>query len=48
MQAMMTFTSWFIGQLPVFLMSEPISALTALYILGFICQMVRRMMGLGK
>lgn len=41
---MMTFTSWFISQLPDFLLSEPISALTALYILGFVASLVRRMM----
>lgn len=47
MQAMMTFVSWFISQLPTFLMSEPISALTALFILGFVSELVSRMMGLG-
>lgn len=45
---MMDFTTWFISQLPVFLLSEPISALTALFILGFICDLVFRMMRLGR
>lgn len=44
----MTFTTWFISQLPIFLMSEPISSLTALFILGFVCDLVWRMMGLGR
>lgn len=44
----MDFTSWFISQLPVFLMSDPISSLTALFILGFVCDIVLRMMRLGR
>lgn len=48
MQAMMTFTTWFISQLPVFLMSEPISALTALFILNFVADLVFKMMGSGR
>lgn len=43
----MDFTSWFIGQLPIFLMSEPISSLTALFILGFVADIVRDMFRLG-
>lgn len=43
----MDFTVWFIGQIPVFLLSEPISALTALFILGFVAQLVRDMFRLG-
>lgn len=45
---MMTFTTWFITQLPIFLMSEPISALTALFILNFVADLVFRMMHLGR
>lgn len=43
----MDFTVWFIGQIPAFLMSEPISSLTALFILGFVAQIVRDMFRLG-
>lgn len=43
----MDFTTWFISRLPSFLLSEPISALTGLFILGFIADLVRRMMGLS-
>lgn len=48
MQQMMTFTTWFISKLPDFLLSEPISALTGLFILGIICDLVRRMMGISR
>lgn len=48
MQAMKDFVSWFVSQLPLFLMSEPISALTALFILGFVADLVFRMMGLRR
>lgn len=47
MSAMMTFTTWFISQLPIFLLSEPISALTGLFILGFVCDLFWRMTGVG-
>lgn len=45
---MMSFSTWFISQIPLFLLSEPISALTALYILGIVSALVSRMMGLGR
>lgn len=48
MQAMMDFTSWFIAQLPIFLLSEPISALTALFILSFVADLVFRMMHISR
>lgn len=46
MQAMMNFTTFFISQLPAFLMSEPISAFTGLAILFFVARLVGRMMRL--
>lgn len=45
---MMNFTTWFISKLPEFLLSEPISALTGLFILGFVCDIVFRMMGISR
>lgn len=42
MSSMMTFCTWFIGQLPTFLLSEPISAFTGLAILSFVVQLTRR------
>lgn len=44
MQAMMDFTTWFISQLPGFLMSEPISAFTGLGILFVVVRLVSRIM----
>jgi len=44
MQAMMDFVSWFVAQLPGFLMSEPISAFTGLAILFVTMRLVSRMM----
>lgn len=46
MQGMMNFVSWFIAQLPGFLMAEPISAFTAIAILCAVASLVRRMMHL--
>lgn len=47
MSSMMTFCTWFISQLPSFLLSEPISALTGLFILSFVFDLVRRLMGIS-
>lgn len=47
MSAMMSFCSWFISQLPIFLLAEPISALTGLFILAFVFDLVRRIMGIN-
>lgn len=41
---MMDFVSWFVAQLPDFLMSEPISAFTGLAILFVVMRLVSRMM----
>lgn len=41
---MKDFVVWFLGQLPDFLMSEPISAFTGLAILFVVASLVRRMM----
>lgn len=41
---MMDFVSWFIAQLPGFLMTEPISAFTGLAILFVVARLVSRMM----
>lgn len=43
MQDMMEFISWFISQLPVFLMTEPISAFTAMAVLFAVGSLVRYM-----
>lgn len=42
MSAMMSFCTWFISQLPTFLLSEPISAFTGLAVLSFVVQVTRR------
>lgn len=44
MQSMKDFVVWFISQLPGFLMSEPISAFTAIAILFVVASLVRYMM----
>lgn len=41
---MMNFVTWFMSQLPGFLMTEPISAFTAIAILCAVASLVRRMM----
>lgn len=46
MQGMMNFVTWFISQLPAFLMAEPISAFTAIALLFAVGSLVRRMMHL--
>lgn len=48
MSAMMSFCTWFISQIPTFLLAEPISALTGLFILSFVFDLVRRMMGINR
>lgn len=42
MSEMMTFCSWFLTQLPDFLLSEPISAFTGLAILGLVVSLFQR------
>lgn len=42
MQDMMTFIVWFMGQIPAFLMSEPISAFTAIAVLIAVAALVRQ------
>lgn len=42
-QDMMTFTSWFLVNLPEFLLSPPISAFTGLAILFVVVRLVHRM-----
>lgn len=44
MQAMRDFVTWFLSQLPGFLMAEPISAFTGIAILFAVAALVRRMM----
>lgn len=39
---MMTFTTWFLSQLPSFLMTAPISAFTGLAILFVVARLVDR------
>lgn len=46
MQEMMDFWVWFIGTLPDFLLTPPISAFTALFVLFAIGRVVYRMMHL--
>lgn len=41
---MMNFATWFLSQLPGFLMSEPISAFTGLAVLFVVASLVRYMM----
>lgn len=43
---MMDFTVWFVGQVPDFLMTPPISAFTGLAILFVVGRLVSRMMHL--
>lgn len=43
---MMEFISWFLSQLPQFLMTEPISAFTAIAVMMGIASLVSRMMHL--
>lgn len=44
----MTFCTWFLSQLPAFLMSEPVSAFVGLWLLMWTGELVSRMMGLGR
>lgn len=44
MQAMMNFCTWFLSQLPAFLLTEPISAITGLAILSIVVSLTRRIM----
>lgn len=46
MQDMMNFVTWFMSQLPDFLMTEPISAFTGLAILFVVAALFRRMIHL--
>lgn len=43
MSSMMDFVTFFVQQIPVFLLSEPISALTAIVILCWVATLVKRM-----
>lgn len=47
MQAMMDFCTWFIAQVPTFLLSEPISAFTGLAVLGFVISLFQRITSVG-
>lgn len=42
MQAMMDFVSFFVSELPSFLMTEPISAFTGLMIMFFVARLFER------
>lgn len=44
MQAMMNFCTWFLTQLPEFLLTEPISAFTGLAVLSFVVSLTQRIM----
>ena len=46
MQAMMNFATWFLQQIPSFLLSEPISAFTAIAILLWVGALVSQMIHL--
>lgn len=48
MQGMMDFVTWFISQLPGFLLSEPISAFTGLAISAFVIRLIQHIFNLGK
>lgn len=48
MQAMMSFVSWFMTQLPAFLMSEPISAFVGIWLLLWVSTLFWRMAGVHK
>lgn len=48
MAQMMIFTTWFIQQLPTFLLAEPISAFTGLCILAWVAEIFWRMCGLAS
>lgn len=41
---MMNFVTWFLGQLPTFLLTPPISAITGLCILALVVAVTRRIM----
>lgn len=41
---MMNFVTWFLSQLPGFLLSEPISAFTGLAVLAFVVALTKRIL----
>lgn len=45
---MMNFCTWFLTQLPAFLLTEPISAFTGLSILAFVVAVTRRILYVGR
>lgn len=45
---MMSFVSWFVQQIPTFLLSEPISAFTGIAILAFVVGLTRRIMSVHR
>lgn len=48
MSSMMSFVTWFVQQIPAFLLAEPISAFTGLAILAFVVGLTRRMMSVSR
>lgn len=46
MQSMMDFALWFLEQLPVFLMTEPISAFVGFFFLFVVVELIARMIKL--
>lgn len=48
MQAMMIFVSWFLSELPGFLLSEPISAFVGIWLLLWVSTLFWRMVGIHR
>lgn len=48
MSAMMSFVTWFIDQLPSFLLAEPISAFTGIAVSCFVVQLISRLISVGR
>lgn len=45
---MMDFATWFLSQIPQFLLTEPISAFTGLAVLAFVVALTRRILYMGR